>query len=82
MLTDFGLAKTNIDITDNTKSFCGTPAYMAPEVVNKKIYNRSIDWYQLGAITHEMLFGIPPFYSHNREELFDNIKNKVLKFPS
>lgn len=44
MLTDFGLAKTGID-TEDTKSFCGTPAYMAPEVVNKKLYNRSVDWY-------------------------------------
>lgn len=75
MLTDFGLAKTDIE-TEDTKSFCGTPAYMAPEVVNKKLYNRSVDWYQLGTITHEMLFGMPPYYSHNREELFENIKNK------
>ncbi|CAD8136549.1 unnamed protein product [Paramecium octaurelia] len=80
MLTDFGLAKTDIE-NENTKSFCGTPAYMAPEVVNKKLYNRSVDWYQLGTITHEMLFGMPPYYSHNREELFENIKNKQLKFP-
>ncbi|CAD8054131.1 unnamed protein product [Paramecium sonneborni] len=80
MLTDFGLAKTDIE-NEDTKSFCGTPAYMAPEVVNKKLYNRSVDWYQLGTITHEMLFGMPPYYSHNREELFENIKNKQLKFP-
>ncbi|CAD8140399.1 unnamed protein product [Paramecium octaurelia] len=80
MLTDFGLAKTDIE-TEDTKSFCGTPAYMAPEVVNKKLYNRSVDWYQLGTITHEMLFGMPPYYSHNREELFENIKNKQLRFP-
>jgi serine/threonine protein kinase len=44
MLTDFGLAKTDIE-NEDTKSFCGTPAYMAPEVVNKKLYNRSVDWY-------------------------------------
>lgn len=45
MLTDFGLAKTQIEDDSITKSFCGTPAYMAPEVVNKKLYNRSVDWY-------------------------------------
>ena len=44
MLTDFGLAKTDIE-NEDTKSFCGTPAYMAPEVVNKKLYSRSVDWY-------------------------------------
>lgn len=82
MLTDFGLAKTDIDDTSMTKSFCGTPAYMAPEVVAKKIYSRSVDWYQLGTITHEMLYGIPPYYSHDRQELFENIKSKPLKFPS
>lgn len=40
MLTDFGLAKTDIDHNTDTKSFCGTPAYMPPEVVHKKRYNR------------------------------------------
>ncbi|KAM3145549.1 hypothetical protein pb186bvf_002323 [Paramecium bursaria] len=79
LLTDFGLAKMD---SEEAGSFCGTPAYMAPEVVMRKKYTRVIDWYQLGAVTHEMLYGVPPFYSNDRNELFENIKNQKLKFPS
>ena len=61
--------------SEEAGSFCGTPAYMAPEVVMRKKYTRVIDWYQLGAVTHEMLYGVPPFYSNDRNELFENIKN-------
>lgn len=61
VITDFGLCKENAE--KSTSSFCGTAEYMAPEVILKEAYNKSVDWWSLGAIIYEMLCGIPPFYS-------------------
>jgi serine/threonine protein kinase len=47
-------------------SFCGSPAYMAPEVLNKRGHSRTVDWYLLGVLTYEMLVGVPPYYSEKR----------------
>lgn len=62
-LTDFGLSKQNI--TDNTGALtvCGTPEYLAPEVLSKKGHGKAVDWWTLGSIIYEMLTGMPPFYS-------------------
>lgn len=61
-LTDFGLAKF-IDKEEQALTFCGTPEYLAPEVILGKGHNRPADWWTLGILTYEMIFGIPPFYS-------------------
>lgn len=62
-LTDFGFAK---DITDGrTYTVCGTPEYMAPEVVNKDGHGKAADWWSLGIIIFEMLAGYSPFYDEN-----------------
>lgn len=61
-LTDFGLSKCDIKFGDQTKSFCGTLAYLAPEMINKKGHGFAIDWYSLGLLTYELLDGYPPFY--------------------
>jgi serum/glucocorticoid-regulated kinase 2 len=72
-ITDFGLSKLNMDKSD-TKTICGTPEYLAPEVIRKVGYNRPIDWWTLGSFIYEMLVGSPPFYLSNREQLFEKIK--------
>ena len=59
-LGDFGLAK----LTENeTQSFCGTPEYLSPEMVQGKPYNCSVDWWAFGILLYEMLIGIPPFFN-------------------
>lgn len=79
ILTDFGLCKENIEPNGMTSTFCGTPEYLAPEVLHKQPYDRTVDWWCLGAVLYEMLYGLPPFYSRNTAEMYDNILNKPLQ---
>ena len=77
-LVDFGLSKCGLNDEDYTKTICGTPEYLAPEVLEKKEYNKSIDWWSLGCLIYEMVVGYPPFFKDNRFELFENeIKSVV-----
>jgi serine/threonine protein kinase len=70
-LTDFGLSKENIKGND-AKTLCGTPEYLAPEIVDRKGHGKAVDWWSVGAIIYEMLTGQPPFTLNNgnRDELF------------
>jgi serine/threonine protein kinase len=76
VITDFGLSKDQV--TDRTDSFCGTAEYMAPEVILKKPYDKSVDWWSFGCILYEMMHGIPPFYTSKREKTFGLILRKFL----
>uniref|UniRef100_A0A3P9JGG1 Serum/glucocorticoid regulated kinase family member 3 n=1 Tax=Oryzias latipes TaxID=8090 RepID=A0A3P9JGG1_ORYLA len=78
VLTDFGLCKEGISQTDTTTTFCGTPEYLAPEVLKKHPYDNTVDWWCLGSVLYEMLFGLPPFYSRDTHEMYDNILHKPL----
>lgn len=80
LLTDFGLSKEGVD-TNLSKSFCGSIAYLPPEMLRKAGHNRTVDYYLLGVIMFELLTGIPPFFSPNRDELFKNILTAPLKIP-
>ena len=82
VLIDFGLAKENI-VKENmgAKSFCGSVAYLAPEMISKLGHGKSIDYYLLGVVLYEMVTGLPPFYSDYKEELFYNIQNNTIEFP-
>jgi len=62
-LTDFGLAKDGISDDTKAKTFCGTPEYLAPEVVLGERYGREVDWWCLGTVMYEMLCGCVPFFS-------------------
>ena len=66
LLTDFGLSKQGIGSEEFTKSFCGSTAYLAPEILEGKPYNKAIDWYLFGAFIYEMFVGFPPYYSSDR----------------
>ncbi|EHA99345.1 Serine/threonine-protein kinase Sgk3 [Heterocephalus glaber] len=78
VLTDFGLCKEGISISDTTTTFCGTPEYLAPEVIRKQPYDNTVDWWCLGAVLYEMLYGLPPFYCRDVAEMYDNILHKPL----
>ena len=61
-LTDFGLSKSGLLASNNlTESFCGTPEYLAPEIIRDKAYGYSVDWYSFGLVLYEMMTGINPF---------------------
>jgi len=80
VLTDFGLCKEGLRGDDTTATFCGTPEYLAPEVIRKEAYGRSVDWWCLGAVLYEMLYGLPPFYSRDTAVMYDAILHKPLHF--
>jgi len=80
-LTDFGLAKEGVELGETTSTFCGTPEYLAPEVLKKQKYGMAVDWWCLGVVLYEMLVGLPPYYSRDCNEMYDKILRGVLKFP-
>lgn len=81
VLTDFGLSKEQVKDDEIAESFCGSQAYMAPEVLNESGHQKSVDWYLLGACFYEMLTGAPPYYSQKVKDLYANIKTAELKIP-
>jgi RAC serine/threonine-protein kinase len=81
-LTDFGLSKEGIEKEDDrTGTFCGTPEYLAPEVLKGKGYGKAVDWWSFGSLMYEMLTGLPPFYSQDVQEMYRKIMTDKLKFP-
>jgi ankyrin repeat protein len=83
MLTDFGLSKEGVlDHSQGARSFCGSVAYLAPEMLKRVGHGKAVDWYLLGVVFYEMLVGVPPYYANNREKLFENIEKAPLKIPA
>jgi len=80
-ITDFGLSK-QIKIDEGTHTFCGTPEYLAPEVLKGQGHGIAVDWWSLGTLIYEMLTGLPPFYSQNINIMYQKILNGELRFPS
>ncbi|XP_028407649.1 uncharacterized protein LOC114530254 isoform X2 [Dendronephthya gigantea] len=80
-IADFGLCKEGMGYGERTGTFCGTPEFLAPEVLTETSYTRSVDWWGLGVLIFEMLVGESPFPGDDEEEVFDSIVNDEVRYP-
>eukprot|EP01087_Luapelamoeba_hula_P017351 TRINITY_DN545_c0_g1_i1.p1 TRINITY_DN545_c0_g1~~TRINITY_DN545_c0_g1_i1.p1 ORF type:complete len:466 (+),score=100.63 TRINITY_DN545_c0_g1_i1:146-1543(+) len=81
-MTDFGISKEGLICSDDrTATFCGTPEYLAPEVLKGQTYGKEVDWWSLGTLMYEMLNGLPPFYSDDVQQMYGKIMKAEIKFP-
>jgi len=78
-LVDFGFAKV---IEDRTYTLCGTPEYLAPEVISNKGHNVGVDWWTLGILNYEMLHSEPPFIANDMMDTYQKIRMGSYKIPA
>ncbi|WFD28552.1 cAMP-dependent protein kinase [Malassezia nana] len=83
-LIDFGFAKITTESNGMCWTLCGTPDYLAPEIIRARGYNSSVDWWSVGVLLFEMLAGYPPFYTDdgNPIKLYEKILAGHVQYPS
>jgi len=77
-LVDLGFAKK---IDDKAWTLCGTPDYLAPEIIYGKGYGKGVDWWALGVLIYEMIIGYPPFYDDNPFSVYEKILQGKVSYP-
>ena len=82
VLIDFGSCKITEDRTELHCSFCGSIDYLSPEMINGEGHNLMTDWWSVGILTYELLFGIPPYHGESTERTLDLISNSVISYDS
>ncbi|KAA1101774.1 Serine/threonine kinase [Puccinia graminis f. sp. tritici] len=80
-VADYGLCKEEMWYQNTTSTFCGTPEFMAPEILLEQRYGRAVDWWAFGVLIYEMLLGQSPFRGDDEDEIFDAILEDEPLYP-
>jgi len=80
-IADYGLCKILDHFDGRTNTFCGTPEFMAPEILKEELYGRAVDWWAFGVLLYELLLAEAPFQGQDEEEVFEAVLHEELQLP-
>ncbi|KAG0298858.1 Serine/threonine kinase [Dissophora globulifera] len=80
-IADYGLCKENMSFGVTTRTICGTPEFMAPEILEEQPYDRAVDWWAFGVLMYEMLLGRAPFSGEEEDDIYDSILEDEPMYP-